>query len=128
MERRPVERGTDATDNGLGIDRSARARSHWMGAAGELGGGWARTDIGANTWATPCRARGWRTRSDTPSVVPLLLFCAVVAADSLAKRDVFRLPDPFAVITVDGEQTNTTSAIKVRSRFCVWLGPLRASH
>ncbi|KAK4705682.1 hypothetical protein P7C70_g507, partial [Phenoliferia sp. Uapishka_3] len=36
----------------------------------------------------------------------------VVAADSLAKRDVFRLPDPFAVITVDGEQTNTTSAIK----------------
>lgn len=38
---------------------------------------------------------------------------AVVAADSLAKRDVFRLPDPFAVITVDGEQTNTTSAIKV---------------
>ncbi|SCV66926.1 BQ2448_5572 [Microbotryum intermedium] len=36
----------------------------------------------------------------------------VVAADSLAKRDVFRLPDPFAVVTVDGEQTNTTSAIK----------------
>jgi len=36
----------------------------------------------------------------------------VVAADGLAKRDVFRLPDPFAVITVDGEQTNTTSAIK----------------
>ena len=30
--------------------------------------------------------------------------CAVVAADGLAKRDVFRLPDPFAVITVDGEQ------------------------
>jgi hypothetical protein len=40
---------------------------------------------------------------------------AVVAADSLAKRDVFRLPDPFAVVTVDGEQTNTTTAIKVRS-------------
>lgn len=38
----------------------------------------------------------------------------VVAADSLAKRDVFRLPDPFAVMTVDGEQTMTTSAIKVR--------------
>lgn len=38
---------------------------------------------------------------------------AVVAADSLAKRDVFRLPDPFAVITIDGEQTNTTTAIKV---------------
>jgi E3 ubiquitin-protein ligase NEDD4 len=28
------------------------------------------------------------------------------------KRDVFRLPDPFAVITVDAEQTHTTSVIK----------------
>ena len=37
----------------------------------------------------------------------------VVAADSLAKRDVFRLPDPFAIVTVDGEQTKTTAAIKV---------------
>lgn len=36
----------------------------------------------------------------------------VVAADSLIKRDVFRLPDPFAVVTVDGEQTHTTSVIK----------------
>ncbi|KAI5119417.1 hypothetical protein M0805_009868 [Coniferiporia weirii] len=36
----------------------------------------------------------------------------VVAADGLSKRDVFRLPDPFAVITVDAEQTHTTSAIK----------------
>ncbi|KAF8803555.1 HECT-domain-containing protein [Phlegmacium glaucopus] len=36
----------------------------------------------------------------------------VVAADGLSKRDVFRLPDPFAVVTVDGEQTNTTSVIK----------------
>jgi E3 ubiquitin-protein ligase NEDD4 len=36
----------------------------------------------------------------------------VVAADGLAKRDVFRLPDPFAVITVDSEQTHTTSVIK----------------
>ncbi|KAI0318350.1 hypothetical protein OF83DRAFT_1082963 [Amylostereum chailletii] len=36
----------------------------------------------------------------------------VVAADGLAKRDVFRLPDPFAVITVDAEQTHTTSVIK----------------
>ena len=38
------------------------------------------------------------------------------AAESLAKRDVFRLPDPFAVITVDGEQTLTTSVIKVGAR------------
>jgi E3 ubiquitin-protein ligase NEDD4 len=30
----------------------------------------------------------------------------------LSKRDVFRLPDPFAVITVDAEQTHTTSVIK----------------
>jgi len=36
----------------------------------------------------------------------------VVAADGLSKRDVFRLPDPFAVITVDSEQTHTTSVIK----------------
>ncbi|MBW0511161.1 hypothetical protein O181_050876 [Austropuccinia psidii MF-1] len=36
----------------------------------------------------------------------------VVAADGLSKRDVFRLPDPFAVIMVDGDHTKTTSAIK----------------
>ncbi|KZT60478.1 HECT-domain-containing protein [Calocera cornea HHB12733] len=36
----------------------------------------------------------------------------VVAADGLVKRDLLRLPDPFAVITVDSEQTHTTSVIK----------------
>lgn len=36
----------------------------------------------------------------------------VVAADGLSKRDVFRLPDTFAIVTVDGEQTHTTSVIK----------------
>ncbi|KAK9455898.1 hypothetical protein V1511DRAFT_487821 [Dipodascopsis uninucleata] len=36
----------------------------------------------------------------------------VIAADGLAKREVFKLPDPFAVITVDGEQTHTTSVIR----------------
>ncbi|KAJ3014470.1 hypothetical protein HKX48_005129 [Thoreauomyces humboldtii] len=36
----------------------------------------------------------------------------VVAADGLYKRDVFRLPDPFAVVTVDGEQTHTTFPVK----------------
>ncbi|EUC64466.1 C2 domain present in smad ubiquitination-related factor (smurf)-like protein, putative, partial [Rhizoctonia solani AG-3 Rhs1AP] len=36
----------------------------------------------------------------------------VVAADGLAKRDLFGLPDPFAVITVDNEQTHSTSSIK----------------
>ncbi|GAA5885327.1 hypothetical protein JCM6882_009571 [Rhodosporidiobolus microsporus] len=36
----------------------------------------------------------------------------VVAADGLAKRDVFRLPDPFAVVTVDAAQTHSSTAIK----------------
>ncbi|KAL2872160.1 NEDD4 family E3 ubiquitin-protein ligase [Aspergillus lucknowensis] len=36
----------------------------------------------------------------------------IIAADGLYKRDVFRLPDPFAVATVGGEQTHTTSVIK----------------
>jgi C2 domain len=38
--------------------------------------------------------------------------CIVVTADGLSKRDVFRLPDPFAVITVDAEQTHTTFVIQ----------------
>ncbi|CED82804.1 ubiquitin-protein ligase [Phaffia rhodozyma] len=49
-----------------------------------------------------------RTSSSLPKTIRL----TVVAADSLAKRDVFTLPNPFAVITVDGEQTYTTSVIK----------------
>ncbi|KAK9471667.1 uncharacterized protein V1510DRAFT_182690 [Dipodascopsis tothii] len=36
----------------------------------------------------------------------------VIAADGLYKREVFRFPDPFAVITVDGAQTHTTSVIR----------------
>ncbi|KAI3404517.2 hulA [Candida oxycetoniae] len=36
----------------------------------------------------------------------------VVAAESLYKRDVFRQPDPFAVITVDGSQTKTTQTAR----------------
>ncbi|KAL7420115.1 hypothetical protein Q5752_005081 [Cryptotrichosporon argae] len=36
----------------------------------------------------------------------------IVAADSLVKRDILRLPDPFAIVTVDGEQMHTTSVIK----------------
>lgn len=52
--------------------------------------------------------------SSYPSVliVWFLLVPIVVAADGLSKRDVFRLPDPFAVITVDAEQTHTTSVMK----------------
>ncbi|KAH8596365.1 ubiquitin ligase [Bisporella sp. PMI_857] len=36
----------------------------------------------------------------------------IMAADGLYKRDVFRLPDPFAVATLNGEQTTTTAVIK----------------
>ncbi|KAG1585007.1 hypothetical protein G6F48_007537 [Rhizopus delemar] len=37
----------------------------------------------------------------------------VVAADGLIKKDLFfKLPDPFAVVTVDGEQTHTTTVMK----------------
>lgn len=36
----------------------------------------------------------------------------VVAADSLIKRDILRLPDPFAIVSVDSEQIHTTSVIK----------------
>jgi E3 ubiquitin-protein ligase NEDD4 len=43
---------------------------------------------------------------------PRQIRITVVAADGLAKRDVFTLPCPFAVITVDSEQTHTTSVIK----------------
>ncbi|KAI9188211.1 hypothetical protein H9P43_002602 [Blastocladiella emersonii ATCC 22665] len=36
----------------------------------------------------------------------------VVAADGLYKRELFRMPDPFAVVTVDGAQTKTTTVMK----------------
>ncbi|KAI8998099.1 HECT-domain-containing protein [Gaertneriomyces semiglobifer] len=36
----------------------------------------------------------------------------VVAADGLYKRELLRMPDPFAVITVDGEQTHTTPPVR----------------
>ncbi|CAO3680149.1 unnamed protein product [Rhizopus stolonifer] len=37
----------------------------------------------------------------------------VIAADGLIKKDLFfKLPDPFAVVTVDGEQTHTTTVMK----------------
>ncbi|KAJ2823137.1 hypothetical protein GGI24_003751, partial [Coemansia furcata] len=38
--------------------------------------------------------------------------CLVLAADNLYKRELFRLPDPFVVLTVDGAQTQTTKALK----------------
>ncbi|KAK4240189.1 hypothetical protein C8A03DRAFT_42230 [Achaetomium macrosporum] len=36
----------------------------------------------------------------------------IIAADGLYKRDVFRFPDPFAVATINGEQTKTTTVSK----------------
>jgi E3 ubiquitin-protein ligase NEDD4 len=36
----------------------------------------------------------------------------IIAADGLYKRDVFRFPDPFAVATMNGEQTKTTTVSK----------------
>ena len=36
----------------------------------------------------------------------------LVAAESLNRRDVFRSPDPFAVLTIDGSQTKSTAAAK----------------
>ncbi|KAI4867381.1 HECT-domain-containing protein [Hypoxylon rubiginosum] len=46
-----------------------------------------------------------------PSAQPNLRV-TIIAADGLYKRDVFRLPDPFAVATVNGEQTKTTTVSK----------------
>jgi len=43
----------------------------------------------------------------------------VYSANGLAKRELLSLPDPFAVLTVDGEQTSTT-AIAKKSLAPVW--------
>lgn len=51
-----------------------------------------------------------RMGSNLPAQPNLRL--TIIAADGLYKRDVFRFPDPFAVATVGGEQTHTTSVIK----------------
>ncbi|CAE6436949.1 unnamed protein product [Rhizoctonia solani] len=51
--------------------------------------------------------------SDNPgSSLTKKIRLTVVAANGLIKRDVFSIPDPFAVITVDGGQTYTTSVMK----------------
>ena len=43
---------------------------------------------------------------------PLTSSFTVLAANSLVKREVFSLPDPFAVVSVDGDQTYTTNAVR----------------
>lgn len=36
----------------------------------------------------------------------------IISASGLYKKEVFRLPDPFAVVTIDGEQTHSTAVIR----------------
>lgn len=43
----------------------------------------------------------------------------ILAANSLVKRELFSLPDPFAVVSVDADQTYTTSPVK-RSLSPAW--------
>ncbi|KAI9329015.1 hypothetical protein DFJ73DRAFT_790954 [Zopfochytrium polystomum] len=47
-----------------------------------------------------------------PTLAIRLAKLTVVAADGLYKKEVFRFPDPFAVVTVDGGQTHTTTVVK----------------
>ncbi|CAM1501062.1 Fc.00g102240.m01.CDS01 [Cosmosporella sp. VM-42] len=51
-----------------------------------------------------------RTDSGLPNKPNLRV--TIIAADGLYKRDVFRFPDPFAVATINGEQTKTTTVSK----------------
>ncbi|KAI7905858.1 uncharacterized protein BX663DRAFT_549000 [Cokeromyces recurvatus] len=47
------------------------------------------------------------------SVTTRTVRLTVIAADGLIKKDLFfKMPDPFAVVTVDGEQTHTTTVMK----------------
>ncbi|KAK2068432.1 hypothetical protein P8C59_003068 [Phyllachora maydis] len=52
------------------------------------------------------------SRVDTGSPAQANLRVTIIAADGLYKRDVFRFPDPFAVATINGEQTKTTQVTK----------------
>ncbi|KAG8528062.1 uncharacterized protein KY384_006978 [Bacidia gigantensis] len=58
------------------------------------------------------RARGGESKMDSDLPQAPNLRVTIIAADGLYKRDVFRFPDPFAVATIGGEQTRTTSVIK----------------
>ncbi|KAG5937527.1 NEDD4 E3 ubiquitin-protein ligase [Claviceps monticola] len=51
-------------------------------------------------------------RSEAGLPGKLNLRVTIIAADGLYKRDVFRFPDPFAVATINGEQTKTTTVSK----------------
>ncbi|KAF7506729.1 hypothetical protein GJ744_011453 [Endocarpon pusillum] len=70
-----------------------------------------RTNLPGLTRGGRGAARGVLTMdSNLPSEPNLRV--TIIAADGLYKRDVFRFPDPFAVATISGEQTKTTSVIK----------------
>ncbi|KAL6948107.1 NEDD4 E3 ubiquitin-protein ligase [Hanseniaspora uvarum] len=40
------------------------------------------------------------------------IYVKIVSSENLYRRDMFRSPDPFAVLTIDGAQTKSTSAAK----------------
>ncbi|KAH7326298.1 hypothetical protein B0I35DRAFT_449027 [Stachybotrys elegans] len=63
-----------------------------------------RTDSGLPSRSPPCRIS-----VQLPFITDTT---TVIAADGLYKRDVFRFPDPFAVATINGEQTKTTTVSK----------------
>ncbi|KAK4110066.1 HECT-domain-containing protein [Canariomyces notabilis] len=52
------------------------------------------------------------SRADSGLPAQPNLRVTIIAADGLYKRDVFRFPDPFAVVTINGEQTKTTQVSK----------------
>jgi hypothetical protein len=97
------------------VRREGRARDKLQTAERKKVESGSGQQVSGNARTLRARPRGAARPIPTEADRSSFLF-PVVAADSLAKRDVFRLPDPFAVVTVDGEQTNTTTAIKVRAR------------
>eukprot|EP00054_Salpingoeca_dolichothecata_P029140 m.226761 g.226761 ORF g.226761 m.226761 type:complete len:1258 (-) comp26405_c0_seq3:76-3849(-) len=52
------------------------------------------------------------TQPVDPSLETKLMRVCVSSAENLARRNVFRAPDPFAIVTVDGEQFQTSMARK----------------
>ncbi|OLY78592.1 putative E3 ubiquitin-protein ligase hulA [Smittium mucronatum] len=52
------------------------------------------------------------TTSTRPQVEKHDIEVTIYSAEGLYKRDMFRFPDPFAVLTVDGEDTKTTKVQK----------------
>jgi E3 ubiquitin-protein ligase NEDD4 len=53
--------------------------------------------------------------NDPERIIKVTLY----GATGLVKRELLSLPDPFAVLTVDGEQTSTTAIVR-RTLSPVW--------